>query len=225
MTRRTNSSIAGLTFLLYIVAGIASMSLFGKAAAGESVAAKLAGIAQHPTTVGIVVLLGFVQAFAALILGVTLYALTREQDADLALLGLTCRVTEGVIGGVSIPGTLALVWLATASGANAPESGAAHALAAYLLRGEMAVTATFFAVGSAIFSWLFLRGRMIPVVLAWIGVVASCLLVVGLPLQAAGFLRGPLTFALWLPMLVFEVPLGFWLLVKGAAPPSRALQT
>lgn len=75
---------------------------------------------------------------------------------------------------------------------------------------------------SAIFSYLFLRGRMVPVVLAWIGIVASALLVVGLPLQLAGFLSGPATSLMWLPMLAFEVPLAVLLLVKGVAPPPSA---
>ncbi len=225
MTRTTNARIAGFTFLFYIAAGISSMVLFGRAATGEGIAAKLAGIAQHPTEVGVVVLLGFIQCFAALVLAVTLYAITREQDADLAMLALACRVAEGIIAGSSMPNTPALVWLATASGENAPDTAAAHALGGYLLRGDMAVTATFFAVGSALFSYLLLRGRMIPVTLAWLGVVASVLLVIGLPLQAAGFLSGPIAMMMWLPMLAFEVPLGLWFIIKGAAKPARAPQT
>jgi len=225
MTRTTNSRIAGFTFLAYIAAGITSIVVFGRATSGEGIAAKLAGIAQHPTEVGIVVEFGFIQAFAALVLAVTLYAITREQDPDLAMLALSCRVAEGVIGASSILRTPALVWLATAAGVNAPDPAAAHALGSYLLRGDAAVAATFFAVGSTLFSYLLLRGRMIPVALAWLGVVASILLVIGLPLQAAGFLRGPITSVMWLPMLVFEVPLAVWLIAKGAAisaPAQRA---
>ena len=86
----------------------------------------------------------------------------------------------------------------------------------------MAVTATFFAVGSTLFSYLLLRGRMIPVPLAWLGVVGSVLLVIGLPLQAAGFLSGPIAMMMWLPMLAFEVPVGLWLIINGAATPARA---
>lgn len=70
----------------------------------------------------------------------------------------------------------------------------AHALGAFLLkvRGwNPTIAAAFFAVGSTLFSWLLLRGRMIPVLLAWLGVAASALLVVGLPLQLAGFIAGP----------------------------------
>lgn len=223
MTRTTNAKIAGFTLLVYIAAGITSMVLFGRAATGQETAAKLAGIAQHPTEVGVVVVLGFIQCFAALVLAVTLYAITREQDADLAMLALACRVGEGVIAGSLMPRTPALVWLATASGVNAPDAAAARALGTYLLRGDMAVTATFFAVGSMLFSYLLLRGRMVPIPLAWLGVVASILLVIGLPLQAAAFLRGPIAMIMWLPMLAFEVPLGLWFIMKGAARPRAPL--
>ncbi len=117
----------------------------------------------------------------------TLYAITRQQDADLALLALTCRVIE------AIPGHQGAI---------------------------------FFAVGSTLFSWLLLRGRMIPVALAWLGVLASALLVVILPLQRAGLLGGltswssSVTWLIWLPALVYEVALALWLLIKGVAAPA-----
>ena len=63
---------------------------------------------------------------------------------------------------------------------------------------------------------------MIPIPLAWLGVGASALLVVGLPLRLAGFLHGPVTSLIWLPMLAFEVPVALWFLTKGVAPPARS---
>lgn len=221
MTRSANARIAGFTFLFYIAAGISSMVLFNRATSGEGIAAKLAGIAQHATDVRVVVVLGLLQCFSALVLAVTLYAITREQDPDLAMLALTCRAGEGVLAGTSLPETQRLLWLATATGADASDTGTAHVLGAYLLQGDVALTGTFFAVGSTLFSFLLLRGRMIPIPLAWLGVAASILLVVGLPLQLAGFLRGPFTSLMWLPMLAFEVPLALWLLIKGVAMPAR----
>jgi Domain of unknown function (DUF4386) len=221
MTRTTNARIAGFTFLAYIAAGITSMVLFRRATSGEGVAAKLAGIAAHATDVGVLVMLGLIQCFSAVVLAVTLYAITRDEDSDLAMLGLVCRVGEGVIAGLSIPVTLTLLWLATGSGADAPDTAAAHALAAFLLRDDVALTATFFAVGSTAFAYLLLRGRMIPAPLAWLGVVASALLVVGLPLSLAGWLHGPIKSLMWLPMLAFEVPLALWLLTRGVAAPTR----
>jgi len=221
MTRTTNARIAGFAFLFYIAVAFPSMVLLDRATSGEGIAVKLASIAQHATDVRVAVVLVLLGCFAALVLAVALYAITREQDPDIAMLALTCRVGEGVISGISIPETLGLLWLATATGPNAPDTGAAQALGAYLLRGDMALTATFFAVGSTLFCYLLLRGRMIPIPLAWLGVVASVLLVVALPLQLAGVLRGPITSLMYLPMLAFEVPCGLWLLIKGVTAPAR----
>jgi hypothetical protein len=218
MTRKTNARIAGFTFLFYIAAGITSLILENRAIKGDGIAAKLASVAQHATDMRVIIVLTLLCSLSAIVLGVTLHAITREQDPDLAMLGLICRVVEGVNGGPAIAGTASLLWLATATGANAPDVAATHALAPFLLRGGGALGATFFAIGSTCFSWLLLRGRMIPVPLARLGVVASVLLVAVLPLQFAGFVSGPVLNYVWLPMLLFEVPLAFWLLVKGVAP-------
>ena len=144
MTVTTNARIAGLTFLIYIAAGIASLVLAGNA----------------PATA----VLSMVTSFSALVLGVTLYAITREQDPDLAMVALTCRVVEGINNAGGVSSTLALLWLATTAGVNAPDGGATHSLGAYLLRGD-GISAIFFAVASTLFSWLLLRGRMIPCLL------------------------------------------------------------
>ena len=97
MTRTTNARIAGFTFLFYIAAGITSLVMFGRAVGGEGIAAKLAGIAQHEFDVRMTILLDLLQCFSALVLGVTLYAITREQDRDLAMMALVCRVGEGLL--------------------------------------------------------------------------------------------------------------------------------
>ena len=223
MTRTTNARIAGFTFLFYIAVGVPSVILFGRVASGRGIAEKIASISQHATDLRIVFVLTLLQAFSAFVLAVTLYAITREEDPDLAMLGLAFRVGEGLIG-IAIPTSLGLLWLATSTGENALDTGSTHTLGAFLLQlgtWQAALAATFFAVGSSFFSWLLLRGRMIPITLARLGVVASLLLVVGLPLQAAGLLRGPVASLLWLPMIAFEVPLALWLLFKGVAMPAR----
>jgi Domain of unknown function (DUF4386) len=217
MTRTTNARIAGFTFLFYIAVAFPSMVLFNRATSGEGLAAKLAGIAQHAPDLRLAVVLSLGGCFSALVLAVTLYAITRNEDPDLAMLGLLCRAGEGLIGAASIPATVALLQLATATGPQAPDSAATQALAAFVLEQTPLVSALFFAVGSTLFAWLLLRGRMIPVPLAWIGVVGSALLVVGLPLQLAGFLAGPVRQLMWIPVAVFELTLGPWLLIKGVS--------
>jgi hypothetical protein len=162
MARTTNARLAGVALLVYLVAGITSL---------------MAGRAEVTSV------LAMVTSFCALLLGVTLWAITREVDRDLAMLALACRVIEAVPG----PGEI------------------------------------YFAVGSATFAWLLLRGRMIPPALAWLGVIASALLVILLPLQLLGWFGGvtgwssSVTWFVRLPMLVFEVTLALWFLTKGVA--------
>lgn len=156
------SKVAGFTFLFYIIAGITSMALGSQAQAAD--------------------LLLLLQSFSALVLGVTLYALTCGQGRFLALFALTCRVVEAIQYGES---------------------------------------AIYFAMGSLCFAWLLLRGRLIPAKLAWLGVIASALLILILPLQLVGLFGGSMSWAssatwlMWLPMLIFEVALALWLIVKG----------
>lgn len=166
VSHHTYARVAGFTFLVYIVAGIVSLALGSESQVRD----------------GLLLL----QSFSALVLGVTLYALTYKQGLALATLALACRVLEAVQYGES---------------------------------------AIYFAVGSLLFSWLLLRGRMIPTVLALLGVIASALLVVILPLQLAGLFGGSMswsasvTWLVWLPMLIFEVTLALWLMIKGVTMP------
>jgi hypothetical protein len=221
MTLRTNSKVAGTAFLAYIAVALTGMILEGRASAGETTAAKLASIAQHAGMMRAGIVLEMLGCFCALVLAVTLYAITRDQDRDLALLGATFRVAEGVIGVVSLQVTAATLWLATT--ANRPDAATIDTLGAYLFRFPWSsdVPATCFAAGSTIFAFLLLRGRIVPIWLAWLGVVASILILVLLPLKLVGIAHSPVTDAMWLPMLVFEVTFALYLIVKGAKVPVR----
>lgn len=220
MTRKTNARIAGLAFLLYIAAALTGMVLSRGASAGEGTAAKLANIAQHATQFRVALVLEFLGCLCALALAVTLYSITREVDPDLAMMILVCRAAEGISGAVSLERTVAQLWLATVSGNAAPDPTAMAALGAVVLKlpGTMAIGGTLFAVASTIFSYLLLRGRLVPAWLAWVGIAASILLVVCLPFELARVLPAAISQAMWIPMLFFEVPLGVWLIVKGVQP-------
>ena len=161
MTLTSHARVAGFAYLFYLLAGISSML----------VPADSRGF------------FNIFESFSALLLGWTLYALTREQDADLALLAMLCRVIEAVPG-----------------------------------RGEI-----YFAVGNTIFCWLLLRGQMIPVALAWLGTATSAMLVGLLLVQAARGITtnwsSPVTWFVWLPVLIFELTFAVLLLTKGVARP------
>ena len=223
MTRRTNARIAGLTFLLYVAVAFPAMVLSARATGGESSAAPLLSIAQHTTEMRITIVLELLSGFCALVLAVTLYGITRDEDRELAMLGFACRIGEGLAGAFPLT-TLGLLWLATNAGPNAPDPASANALAAYLLKvgtWQTISASLLFAMGSTVFAYLLLRGRMVPVALAWLGVLGSALLVVILPLQLAGFISGLITQLVWIPVALFELTLAPWLLIKGVAGPAR----
>jgi len=209
--------------LLYIALGIAALVLMSPVASAVGVAAKFAAIAEHAPRVRLAIVLSQLIIVVALALAVALYALTRDQNRDLALLALSFRFAEGVIGAVFLFGTVGLLWLGTAAVPATPDLAAANSLGALLLKMEgwsPLIGAFPFAVGSTLYAWLFLRARSIPEPLAWLGILASILLVLLLPAQLAGFINGPVTSLMWLPMLVFEVVLALWLLIKGVARPA-----
>jgi len=224
MTRTTNARIAGFTYLFYAAIGICIELLMHQARGVAGDSAELARIGQYATNVRLSILIVLLECFSSLVLAVTLYGITRHQDHELAMLALVCRVAEGILGTLNIPNYLGLLWLAKAGGGmGAPDIPTTNALRTFLLMPvpSVPIGAIFFAVGSLIFSYLLLRGRIVPVSIAWLGVFASGLLVLGLPLQLAGFNTGLVTgYYQWLPALVFQVVLALWLLIKGVATPT-----
>ena len=151
MTRTTNARIAGFTYLFYIAVALPSMVLMNRATSAEGIAAKLARVAEHASDVRVAILLTLLSCFSAVVLGVALYGITRDQDHELAMLAMACRVGEGVLGAIGIPNTLGLLWLATAgAGAGAPDGATANALGAFLLMPaqDTMIGAPFFAVGA-----------------------------------------------------------------------------
>lgn len=219
MTRTANARLAGFMFLFYIFTGITSLILFNRATGGfEGAAEQLTSLARHPSLARVTVVLGLLTCIDALALAVALYGLTRDQDRNLAVLALSFRLGEGFVNAMSAIGTLQLLSVATAAAAaSAADAAAANALGATLLKAEDSsylISASLFAIGSTLYSYLFLRARSIPVWLAWLGVLGSLLLVVALPTQILGLIKSPVTQIVWIPVAVFEVVLGLWLLIK-----------
>ena len=216
MTRSRNARIAGVAYLVYIAVGIANELLMARATNADGTAALLVRIADYAIDVRLAILFKLIECFSAFVIGAALYGITRDEDHELAMLGLVCRVAEGVmIASILIPNDVGLLSLAEASAARATDAATANAQTAVLLMPVGPMGAVFFAAGTTIFSFLLLRGRMVPVSLAALGVLSSALLAVGVSLQLAGFLTGPLTGYQWIPEIAFTIALALWLLIKG----------
>jgi hypothetical protein len=218
-SRAITARVVGSTIFVYIATSITGTIVFTRITEGQGIAARLANIAQHSPQMGLSFLLAMLTIFEALILAVTLYVLTRDEHADLALFALTCRVVEGVLNAIPAIAMLALLSVAVRAGMGAgSDATALGAVGSFLLKLQgwsTTVSAPVFGVGSAIYYYLFARAGSIPRPLAWFGVLSSALLVVAIPLEGVQIITGALAFYIWLPSLLFELMFAPWLLIKG----------
>lgn len=208
-------------FLFYIANGITDMILSRRAQHGVDAAAVLASIAQHAPLMRFTTFLTFLTGIDAILLGLGLYAITRGLEPDLALLAFAFRIAEGITGVMAGVHKANIIEFATRCSSSAERATVNVVGTSLLYGGGVSIGGTLFACGSLIFAYLILRGHILPPWLAWIGVIASLLLVVALPLQMCGIAT---TNYVWAPMAVFEVVGGVWLLVKGAGTAEGQLQ-
>lgn len=222
MTRRTNARVAGVTFLFYIAVALTSMMLDTRSTSGDTILARLTTLAQHTTEARLGIVFGLLSGLSAVVLAVTLRAITRDQDPDIATVGFAFRLGEGLMGFLPIP-TLGLLWLA----ANRPEGTlapvAVDSIGMFLLQlgnWQVTIASLLFAIGSTAFAWLLLRGRIVPAWIAWPGLAGSALIAAALVARMVG-IGGVWLPVLWGVLLVYEVALAIWLIVKGAAMPAK----
>ena len=213
MTLRNDARLAGVLYLSYFVFTMASVIIYGNAVTGADILQRLTSMSRTLTEVRVTVLFDLLQVICALGLAVTLYRLTNGVDKTLAMIAMLFRVGEGLLGTTSIAGKLQLMRLAAQVQDHAAD---ATLLGNYVsIRPDAEFSEFCFVIGGFLFAYLFLRGRLIPSLLAWIGVITIGLQVICLSLQIAGFVDESIVDKIWFLILCYEIPLGIWLIVKG----------
>ena len=79
----------------------------------------------------------------------------------------------------------------------------------------MSVGFVLLGLGSAVFAYLLLRSRYVPKAFAVLGIFSSLLLAIGTLVIIAFPGLGVIGMSYMMPMGLYEVGLGFWLLIKG----------
>ncbi len=118
---------------------------------------------------------------------------------------------------ISRLGALALVQLSHSFvDAGAPSQSAYQILGESLEKGVYAPAYTvhmfFYCIGGLLWYGLFYRSRSIPRLIALWGLLAAALGLVGIVVELFGVRAPTLVF---LPLLGFELTIGFWLLTRG----------
>jgi hypothetical protein len=152
------------------------------------------------------------------ILAWALYVVLEPVNRHLALLALLLRLAENAIAAATIfPDFVALRLLRT-NASQAFESNQLQELARTFIGGHpvgLQIAFVFVGFGTAIFSYLWLKSHYIPRALAILGIVGSLMLaIVGLAIMVFPSL-GSLGLTYMIPLGLYEVGLGLWLLIKG----------
>lgn len=156
------------------------------------------------------------------------YVMIRPVSRNLALLAVLFRLAEAAVMCVATVSSLVVLRLLGGTDylkAFAP--GQLHALARLALGTQalgMSVGFVLLGCGSAVFAYLLLKSRYVPRVLAAWGIFSSVVLAAGSMAIMVFPQLGVAGLAHMMPMGLFEVGLGLWLLIKGIQIPSGPAQ-
>jgi len=154
-----------------------------------------------------------------------LYVILKPINKDVALLAVFFRIVEqAVLAVTTLTGFVALRLLSNAEYLSVVDTPQLQALARACLAmygTGLSIGFVFLGLGSAVFSYVWLKSGYIPRAIALLGIVASLLLTV-MTLITMVFPRvyAVLGMSYMMPMFLYEVGLGLWLLVKGLRTPA-----
>jgi hypothetical protein len=154
-----------------------------------------------------------------------LYVILKRVNKDVALLGAFFRLVETAILVVTtLTAFIALRLLSGADYLRVVDTVQLQALARGFLSVYgigLSVGFVFLGLGSAVFSYLWLKSRYVPRGLAWLGIFGSLLMaIMSLLTMVFPVVWDRVGMAYMMPMGLYEVGLGLWLLVKGLKAPS-----
>jgi len=155
-----------------------------------------------------------------------LYIVLRPVNRNLALLAAFLRLVEVSIAAASVVNALVVLQLLSGTAHSHAFDSQQSQVLAHLFIGVQGfgpqVAFVFLGLGSTVFSYLWFKSRYIPLALSALGIFGSLMLAIGgLAIMVFPRLADVLTLAYMMPLGIFEVTLGLWLLLKGVRAPER----
>lgn len=163
------------------------------------------------------------------LLVVALYVVLKPINRHAALLAAFWRLVEcAIFAIIALNDFVVLSLLSGAEYLRAIDTKELQALARMFLSVRHSgglIGSVFLGLGSAVFAYLWFQSRYIPRALAAWGIFSSSVLAIGiLGIMAFPGLAPVVGPGYWAPLFLFEVTLGFWLLVKGIRVPAESAQ-
>ena len=220
--------LAGAMYLITMATALfAEGYVRGSLYASESAAQTAQNLVASNRLFRLAIIADLVTFSGVVVLVWALYRLLRQVRSDLAALAAFFRLVEvGVHFAALAFGAAALSLLARGEYTQSFQEPQLFALVGLTLRAQGAGLSLGFiplGFGSALFAYLLLRSRFVPRALAALGIFASLLL----SIYSFGVVLSPTTtdffYMAMVPMFLYEVSLGFWLLVKGVNIPRNVV--
>jgi Domain of unknown function (DUF4386) len=222
-SQRKAARVVGFTYLFAMVTAIFGFYVRGHLIVPGNAAETAHNIIASERLFRIGIASDLITFVTDIVLITALYVVLKPVNRNLALLSAFWRLMEtAVLVVVTLNGFDVLRVLSGADYLGVFEADRLQALARLSLGAYGAgynVGFVFLGLGSAVFGYLWFKSNYIPRALAALGVVGSLLLAAGsFAIIIFPNLGKILSLAYMMPLGVFEVTMGFWLLLKGLRP-------
>ena len=223
--QHTAAKVAGFLYLFTMVtANFAEFYARGRLIVdGDAVqTAKNIGASERLFRLGMVS--NLITFASVVILLLALYVVLKPINRNVALLAAFWRLAEcSIFALITLSDFVALRLLSGADYLRAFDTQQLQALAYTFVRAHDAgylIGLVFFGLGSTVFAYLWFKSRYIPRALAAWGIFSSLVVaIVTLAIMVFPSLAAVVIPVYFAPIFIFEVTLGFWLLVKGIQAP------
>ena len=217
-SQRTAARVVGFLYLFTNATAIFAFSVRGKLIAARDAAQTATNILASERLFRIAIAAELVTVVGVLVLVWGLYVILRPVDRNVVWLATFFRLGENFV--LAFAALLELAILALVKGTASLEMfrGQEPLLVNAVVRvygDTFNIGFLFLGLGSALFSYLWLKSRYIPRVLAGWGIFASLVMAL-MSLAIVVFpVLSKLGLTYMMPMGLYEFGLGFWLLIKG----------
>ncbi len=213
--------IAGLAYLLIIVTSMAVViSTDTQIVVSGDVGATIENIRDNELLYRFGAAYDLVMFPSVIVLSMALYVILKRVSRNLALLALLWRLGEAFVGVITVLASLVILHLLGGAGSStglAP--GQLPAFVELLLNVRAAgleILTVFLCLGTIIYFYLFFKSRYIPRALAVWGMSAfTLMLTVTFAKILAPDLSPVMQTVSLIPVVLFELVIGLWLLFKG----------
>jgi hypothetical protein len=219
------AKLAGLMYLLTNAVAIFSHALSGRFLAGNDPAETAANIGGSLALFRLTLALELLTVAGTIALFLGLYVVLREINRNLALLAAFWRLAENcILAGMTFTVFTAVELIGDRPYLATADAGQLQVLMYAMLRVHLygfQVGFLFLGLGSALFSYLWLRSGYIPRWIALWGIFASSIMaVVALIVIVHPPFYAMITMAYMAPMAIYEIGLGLWLLIRSLSLPA-----